>query len=222
MYDITLITCTGGRNNAFSLCEEYVARQVGKLDIQWIVVDDVGSVTSSLATDVIYPTPKWREGQHTLGRNIREAIEKTNSPKVLFIEDDDWYAPDYVQYYHDKLERYDLFGQGRAVYYNVQHNNYHVHKNMGHASLCQTGIRTEMLFDNVAVFDAESPFYDIELWKVDCKKHIEDSSNLCIGIKGLAGRTGIGIGHRNNTNWITDVNRKMLRTLIGKDAENYE
>jgi hypothetical protein len=219
-YDITLITCTGNRPKAFKLCEHYVGRQKTGLNIQWIVVNDGNAdIESDLITDLIISKKKRKQGVNSLGSNMLLSLDKIQSDNVLFFEDDDWYSPQYVQYYYNKLQKHDLFGQGCAKYYNLKYKNYHVHKNMQHASLCQTGIKTELLLQNKNIFNSNDPFYDIELWRLDVDKYIEFKSDLCIGIKGL--HDGLGIGHKNNSTWQNDHNNVKLKEFIGNDYGLY-
>lgn len=221
-YDITLITPTGGRPEAFALCEQYVGRRKTDLSIQWIIVNDFDDAPHLMATDIIRPQPRWKEGDKTLGRNIMAAAEHIQSDFVLFIEDDDWYHPSYFQTYYDALQNHDMVGQGAAKYYNVATTQYMIHTNQKHASLCQTGIRTETLLKNLHCFEGDYPFHDLALWRSECNKVIEPVSNLCIGIKGMAGRAGLGMGHRQDLSLSKDHNFAMLHKWIGDDAENYK
>ncbi len=219
-YDITLITCTGNRSQAFKLCEHYVARQKTDLSIQWLVVTDgKDKIESDAISQLIKSKNKRVEGVNSLGANILLALPHIESDNVLFIEDDDWYSANYVQYYYDALSKYDLFGQGCAKYYNIKYNNYHIHKNTQHVSLCQTGIKTNLLLQNQELFLNEKPFYDIDLWKLGCNKYIEPKSTLCVGIKGL--HEGLGIGHQNNVWWQRDNNDNVLQGFIGEDYALY-
>ena len=221
-YDITLITPTGGRPEAFALCEQYVGRRKTDLSIQWIIVNDYDDAPHLMATDIVRPDPKWKIGDKTLGRNIKAAAPMIKSDIVLFIEDDDWYSPDYIQHYYEKLQTVDLYGQGAAKYYNVATCQYMIHTNKQHASLCQTGIRTDKLINNLHCFDGAYPFHDLALWKIEATKQIDPVSNLCIGIKGMGGRAGLGMGHRNDLSLSRDKNYDVLKRWIGDDADNYK
>lgn len=221
-YDITLITPTGGRPEAFALCEQYVGRRNTDLAIQWIVVNDYDDAPHLMATDIIRPHPRWKEGDKTLGRNIKAAVEAVQSDFVLIIEDDDWYSPEYIQHYYNKLQLVELYGQGAARYYNVATTQYMIHTNRKHASLCQTGIRIEALKKHLYCFDGDYPFHDLELWKIPVTKQVDPMSNLCIGIKGMTGRAGLGMGHRQDLSLTKDREYVMLRQWIGEDVENYK
>ena len=99
---IIAITPTGGRPEAFLLCEMWMARQTRQPDL-WIVVDDVEPQTSCTMNQIhIAPTEPWNDGPSTQHRNILLALDYIESEiggdghKLLFIEDDDYYAADYV------------------------------------------------------------------------------------------------------------------------------
>jgi len=57
------------------------------------------------------------------------------------------------------------------------------------------------------------------------RRHMANGTQTCIGIKGLPGTPGLGIGHRPKSKpgrqWRPDPEMKILRQLIGDDAENY-
>jgi hypothetical protein len=227
-YDITLLTPTGGRPYQMRLCEIYRHRQKTKLNIQWIIVDDTKETSGvDYKCDVIVSRkPFWQQGENTLGKNILEGLRFVESDIVLFWEDDDWYSPEYVQFYYDNLQDCNLFGQGHAHYYNVVTGGYKIWNNDKHASLCQTGIKTQALLDKSSLFRRDDcPFYDLYLWgdkALKNKKIDTESQPYCIGIKGVAGRGGLGSGHRDKTYKEYDADRSMLANWIGDDWRKYD
>lgn len=233
---VTLITCTGGRSEAFNLCREFVARQTWAGKMQWIVVDDFDCVESYKALSdlrrlgwptVIRPKPFWQSGQNTLARNILAAIPEIRHDKILFIEDDDWYAPDYVDVMASLLEDCELLGECESYYYHIPSHQYQPQNNRKHASLCQTGLRRSLLGDLEKVCKSGSRvFLDIQLWEnVPNHKHGLWPGRRCLGIKGLPGRKGIGNGHlpfKYSDDWKPDPEGKFLREWIGSDVKLYE
>jgi glycosyltransferase involved in cell wall biosynthesis len=225
-YDITLLTPTGGRPYQMRLSEIYKNRQKTKLNIQWIVIDDFKD-TAQTDYDcdlVIVRKPFWKPGDKTLGQNILEGMKFIESDFVLFWEDDDWYHPDYIQFYYEQLQKCDLFGQGFARYYNVNSGGYRVWDNKRHASLCQTGMRTEKLLENANLFERlDCPFYDLQLWRARrIRKHIDvHSMPYCIGMKGMPGRGGLGAGHKDKYTTY-DENRTVIKEWIGDDWKKYD
>lgn len=223
MSGVTVITCTGGRELAFALCERWMARQTYRGDIQWICVDDVATPTPcTMGQTVIRPVPAWTPGENTLARNLLAAFPHVKHDKVVFWEDDDFYAPGYLQAMADALDRAPLAGEFPACYYNILTRQYwtgseHPH----HASLCQTAIRAEMIPALAEMCKRRRDHIDINFWresKAD-KFWVRDAG--CVGIKGLPGRPGIGMGHRPRFWWPHDSDGSMLRAWIGEDVAAY-
>lgn len=229
---LTLITCTGGRPQAFAMCASFVERQTWTGPFQWVVVDDVSmefpislQLQHKLLTQII-PSPKWQPGQNTLARNLRIAIPEVVYDKVLFIEDDDWYAPTYCAERAARLEHAAIVGELISKYYNVRTRQYRIMKNAASASLCQTGIRAELL-PVLADVCREPDFIDGRLWMQVRGDHrdLKCVGTGCIGIKGMPGRAGIGVGHRPHdctAAWGDDQDLIVLRTWVGDDVELYK
>jgi hypothetical protein len=220
MNGVTLITPTGGRPDAFRLCERWMARQTYTGPLQWVVVDDADPVTSAtMGQDVLRPEPKWN-GSHTLARNIRAGLGAAKYDAVIVIEDDDWYSPEYVRTTVDRLETLPamrLCGECPSRYYNVATRCYRLPGNMNHASLCQTAFRLELV-PRVLGFMTSDPWVDLMLWsKIPGTLH--EGYNV-VGIKGLPGRTGVGIGH--HPGGTPDPELTVLRSWVGEnDAWEY-
>jgi hypothetical protein len=218
---LTLITCTGARPEAFALCERWMQRQTYKGELQWIVVDDGPEPTPMTHGQLaVRPQPRWSPGAITLSRNMLAALPLVLGAKVLFIEDDDYYGPQYLESMSHALDRAALAGQIPARYYNVRSRQYRVIDNVRHASLCQTGIRAEVLQKLELACRAENRFIDLRLWRENQGEVAEALGSL--GIKGLPGRPGIGIGHSPSARWIADTDGSWLRNAIGEDAAAYQ
>ena len=226
---VTLITCTGGRPFAFGLCQKFMLRQTYRGRVQWIVVNDVErSVEAAHVQDgwllsMIFPEPRWKPGENTLARNLLAATPEVLYEKVLFIEDDDWYASNYVDLMAAKLDFADIIGEACSRYYHVPSRRYRVFNNACHASLCQTGIRKALLPELRDVCETPmSSFIDFRLWQH--RLHPLTDTRGCVGIKGLPGREGIGIGHRPvaDGNWRGDADLETLKAWIGDDVKLYE
>jgi hypothetical protein len=210
-------------------------RQTWKDPIQWIVVDDFeapSEVPPFLKGNPVLclrPKPFWKFGQNTLARNLLTAIPHVAHGRVLFIEDDDWYAPDYIAFMMGRLEHQDVVGETRAHYYHLPTRRGSILKNLFHASLCQTGIKSELLSTLKQICETPAGnFFDVRLWSnaIADEDVITDlvESTRCIGIKGLPGRPGIGVGHRPDLmreGWTKDADLSLLRSWIGDDVEAY-
>jgi hypothetical protein len=204
---LTAITCTTPeRSEAFELCKKYLARQTRQPD-QWLVLDG--------------PEPM----QIKLARAIRDGRIKGDG--VVFFEDDDYFKAGWLEWCHALLSRkYDLVGQGLALYYNVNHRWWSNCFNVRHASLCQTAISKKML-PHVwnLIEDFNCPWIDVQLWNIECNKFLQlpkEEQMLLIGIKGLCGAKGYSREHRQvNGGTEIDYDLSKLRSLIGDDADSY-
>lgn len=232
MNGLTLITPTGGRPESLSRCSTYVSR-FKHLDIpvQWIVIDDVDvpeyRSTLQLADvelTLLSAYHRWGPGQNTLALNLLACIPEVKYDSVLFIEDDDWYSPEYASVMYSALQSHELVGEVPSRYYHVPSKKYRLMENKHHASLCQTGMRSSALPFLKKLCEESSNFIDIRLWRSEAFRKHTLNTEYCVGMKGLPGRPGIGIGHKpaaTDINWRNDFSLTMLSYWIGKDTELY-
>jgi len=223
---ITAITPTGDRKKAFNLCQRWMGFQYLYPD-QWIVVDDGKTPMNIYASDVQYirREPQANEG-HTLSINLQLALKYAEGDKIIIIEDDDYYAPDYIEFMSEQLDKYDLVGFEQARYYHITAQKYHRFKNQkDYASLCQTAFRKEIVNDFIKELKVNEKFLDVRFWlhSERNKKLFNDDGNILqVGIKGLDGRKGIGAGHKIDFEWYEqDVNYRVLKSWIPKDYKYY-
>lgn len=228
---IALLTPTGNRPEQIKLCAEFMKHQDYEGEVLWIIIDD-GNISTT--TDItregwgvikIYPEPKWRKGQNTQSRNLLAGIEELKKHKVdivFIIEDDDYYSPRYLRVMVEKLNDYDIAGEMESIYYNPVLRIFKRMVNMNHSSLFQVAFTINMLslFENICRIHPY--FIDIIFFRVaKGKVNIFSDGNMAIGIKGMAGRKGIGVGHRMKGG-IADPELKTLKKLIGEDYKYYE
>lgn len=232
---ITAVTCTGDRPVCFSLLEQWVKDQTVKPD-QWIVVDDGQEpVVESDSYELIRREPKKEDPRFTMLLNLELAFQQVKGDQILFLEDDEYYAPGYIEAMSKELSQYELVGIGRSKYYHLPARKWFRHFNMGHASLAQTGFKSSFLPQALKCLKGDM-FYDIRLWQMvnkDAEKFrapaqvdrhysedgrglvFEDKNHsLYVGMKGLPGRAGIGSGHREFAWYFQDLNMKMLSDWI--------
>lgn len=222
---ITLITPTSDRPVAFALCERWMARQTYAGEVRWIVVDDGATPVECTRGQTHVCLHAQQERVDSFRMNLLAGLLYVETPLVAIIEDDDWYHPDYLAELAKGLEGRDIYGEGRAKYYNVSTRRHRVHGNISHASLCQTGFRAGLvgwLRDHIR--NHRSIFVDLALWQhaPTPLKHVAPDSRHAVGIKGLPGKAGIGIGHRMDERFPVDADGSILNSWIGKeDAEVY-
>lgn len=250
---ISLITCTGDRPAAFRLCCKWMYRQTSPFaqDVdfrnevpwrEWIVVDDskeqesrevnVDSLTGPmpvLKTPGVLYVPLPAMGTNSLMRNLKAALPYVRGDFIFFIEDDDWYAPDYIARSIPLLEKYGAVGERHAIYYNLPARSWRRLNNQSYSTLCNTAISREMIPAFLTAMENTPPgkSYDVVFWRAYAARgHLaEKNTGSVIGMKGMPGRAGIGVGHRLEHNpeaWTKDdENLTKLRELVGDDYNSY-
>lgn len=225
---LTLLTATGCRPEAWAISERLAAKQTYSGKVRWIVVDDgeqaqpVTFAREGWALEVIRRGPYWQEGRNTQAENLLAGLAVVGKDERLVIwEDDDHYAPDWLETVDAYLDEADLVGEVQARYYNVQTKAFKQLKNTKHASLCSTAVKG----DGIAALRREcSPgvqFIDLNLWKSFRGTKRLFGGNRVTGIKGMPGRGGIGMGHKPTFAGTQDVDGRVLRQWIGNDADAY-
>jgi len=223
---LTLLTATGARPAAWALCERWMARQDYAGPVRWIIVDDgpepqpVTFRREGWQLVLVRPSPHWAPGQNTQARNLLKGLAAVDPADCLvIIEDDDWYAPDWLTTVAAELQHAELVGEHRARYYNVQQRRGRQLVNTGHASLCSTAMRGSALRDFADACRSRPKFIDLELWRRPRGRLF--GGHRVVGIKGLPGRGGIGMGHDAGFKGEPDPTGALLRDWIGEDSEVY-
>lgn len=224
---LTLLSATGARSAAWALCERWMARQDYAGPVRWIIVDDgaepqqVTFRRDGWQLVVVRPSPHWAPGQNTQARNLLKGLAAVGAnERLAIIEDDDWYAPDWLTTVDRELNRAELVGEHLARYYNVRQRRGRQLANTGHASLCSTAMRGSALQDFAEACRARPKFIDLELWRRARGRHLFGSHRV-VGIKGLPGRGGIGMGHDDDFKGEADPDGALLLSWVGLDAEAY-
>ena len=224
---LTLLTATGARPEAWTFCERWMLAQDYHGPVRWLVVDDgaqpqpIGFSRDGWKLELIRPTPAWDLGQNTQARNLLAGLAViAPEDRVVIIEDDDWYASDWLSYVAKELETADLVGECRARYYNLAHRRARQMSNNSHASLCSTAIKGAAITSFREACERQPKFIDLELWRRSKEKRVFGGHRV-VGMKGLPGRHGIGIGHLRQFSGCYDADGSLLREWIGGDADEY-
>lgn len=224
---LQLLTATGARPEAFALCERWMAAQSYAGPVTWIIVDDGAKPTPITKSPkgwvqiVIRPAPFWQPGQNTQARNLLKGLDAVDAGHALVvIEDDDYYAPDWLETCVRELAHAELVGECRARYYNLALCRGRQLSNSRHASLCATAMRGSAIATFRKACELRPKFIDLELWNRHRSKRLFDGHRT-VGIKGLPGRGGIGMGHRNDFTGEYDPDGALLRQWVGDDARFY-
>ncbi|MCA1684574.1 MAG: glycosyltransferase, partial [Planctomycetia bacterium] len=207
---------TRNRPEAFDLLQRWMAAQTYGQPYQWVVVNDgPAPYHYRMNQDIFLRTPAEGEGpsQH---QNLLHALPHVRGDKVLIIEDDDYYRPDYLNVMAGMLDHYPLVGEGRAVYYNVRTRRYVTWSNLQHASLAQTGLRAEVIPTLTEGCRQGSRYIDLYLWdNFRGLKHVFAGKRLQVGIKGMPGENGFGICHGDEGTPDEDLQRFRAWNLPG-------
>lgn len=157
---------------------------------------------------------------------FRLGMQRTADFDLTFvIEDDDWYAEDYVAKTVSAWElngRPDIFGIGHSTYYHVGIRKWVKLDHPGRASAFTTCI-SKAGKSKCALGDDTDPFADIKMWQSVPGLTWNPPRPVAIGIKHGMGMGG-GIGH--NPMWAgyqnSDPEMSLLESWIGEDVEFYK
>ena len=221
---LTLLTATGERQHAWDLCQHWMLRQDYQGEVRWIIVDD--GQTPQITTfkrdgwflEYVRPEPYWQPGMNTQARNLRAGLAKIKqTDRLIVVEDDDAYHQDWLSTVSNALLKAELVGENRARYYNVQQRRARQLNNLNHASLCATAMRGAAIDTFRRVLSMNTTFIDIDLWR-NAKNRLLFDGHRVVGIKGLSGRSGIGMGHKADFQGDQDPNGAILRSWVGDEA----
>lgn len=222
---ISLITPTGGRGEAFSLCEEWMKKQTIQYH-EWVVIDDCvrTSTKCTLGQNYIVADKQWKEGYNTQRENMNQALKEVTGDVLFLIEDDDYYAPEYLETMVKLLETSEIAGLSNSKYYHLGAGHRFMY-NYEHSSLCTTAIRKSQLKRLYRAVNSGHFYFDIQMWK-SCKEDgvsmaLLANTKLSIGIKGMKGRTGLSRGHQVD-GYTEDSELKVFKDWLGKDWEHYK
>lgn len=161
-------------------------------------------------------------GAHNFLRNLKEGVSRARGEFIVFMEDDDFYFPSFLEVTRKKLSTRKLVGGIWQPYYNVRHRAWKLFRNRG-SSLCQTGMHRSLipLFLEVVEMCQGLQSYGVDgrFWDAAKKQGIdveEYEEKHVIGIKGIAGQVGLGVGHRPKEGWMLDPQMIKLREWVGE------
>lgn len=194
---------------------------------EWIVVDDCTPATVCTMNQRYFTGPeRWTENNNTQRVNMNLALSKVRGDFIFVIEDDEYYAPQYLQTMMSAFTHSAIVGLSNAHYYKINMPGYSILRNFQHASLSQTAIRKDILQRLKDACNTGHFYFDIELWK-RCRNEgvpmtLIGNTSLSIGIKGMPGRGGLTPPHKENKGFLLDSGYKVLEKWLGPAIKNYE
>ena len=226
---LTLLTATGCRPQAWRLCERWMMAQDYPGAVRWLVVDDgeepqpVTFERAGWSLEVIRPTPRWKPGMNSQARNLLAGLDRLEpNDSLVVIEDDDYYGPGYLSAAESWLKRGELVGECMARYYNVARRVGRQLNNRSRASLCSTAMRGAAIKQFRKECKPGVQFIDMSLWLNFKGPKVLKETKHVVGIKGLPGRGGIGMGHKETFIGAQDPDGALLHEWVGEDARYYE
>ena len=200
--DITCITATcEGREPFLELCRTYVSRFT------------------------LQPKEHFIEKSDDFRANLAALLKKVKTEYVAFIEDDDWYHPDYLGDLGDRLDYSArlLIGLDPTTYYHIVRRGFKTLPHWGRASLFATmGVTSFVQMAMGDILKTKNPV-DMSLWAMAKGSGVTTVGRLAIGVKHGFTRTE-GKGHTAPPSfWKPDEDGAMLRKWIGTgDYHEYQ
>ena len=222
---LTLLTPTKNRPQHFARLEECVKAQRDAPPYRWIVVNDGSEPYAyNMGQEVILRDPSG-DKRHSLCENLLAGLSLAEtsplSAKLLIIEDDDYYAPDYLAVMARYLDVVPLAGLVPARYYHTVSRRFRVLHNYHYASLASTGMRRAVWEVLRLGCRIGQPFVDGFLWTHWASTLQQPAGLFTARLHvGLKDGSGIGIGH-DATLGEPDPDGKVLHSWIGDSANDY-
>jgi hypothetical protein len=155
-------------------------------------------------------------------RTVYDAIKTTDL--IAFIENDDWYAPTYLEYMAKKwveAGKPELFGTNYTIYYHLKHKRYFTFRHLQRASAMSTFIKPGLEFQWPEDHD---PYTDSWLWMqpngIQTKVSIEPEYIVCVGMKHGIGKSG-GEFHDNFENRFNNDDNGFLQNTLDTDSYKF-
>jgi len=240
-----LFTASGDREETLSLVLRFIGRQTIK-EGDWIIVDDsqepysIPSKINEWNIYHLYRSPCFVQDyglasqakNYLLGMDYISKLYK--DPTILFIGDDDYYAPTYVEDMLSRIEGVDAAGSIHAYYVNPLIGARRLN-NKDHSAMESAAIRGAAIpvfieaAHEIKKEPHKQPWIDKRFWdkiiqrKVKCRLFKYDQY-LMFNLKGhKIGRPGIGESHRKGgmyrerdmSNLLPDEDLELIRRVWG-------
>lgn len=174
-----IIPDRGDRPQFLSNCARMIKKQTIKPDRVCLMQYQA----ESEACDI---TQRYRRGY--------DLLREKGLDFIAFIENDDWYSPNYLEYMAkewEKRNRPDLFGTNYTIYYHLSLRAYFKFQHVQRASMMNTIMKPDLEFTWPK--DAD-PYTDMWLWMeksgITDRQSFEPDHLISIGMKHGIGKIG--------------------------------
>ena len=237
---VSVITPVQDRPRGVDLCARWLRRQTYPIH-EWIVVDD-GKVPCEPKHDKAVHIRRSSRRYISLPENVFVAIGKVTGDAILYMEDDDWYGPRYVQEMVRSLEKGGIVALTGIRSYNVRFFRYggeiRYYRELPKKKIFapHSAVRRDLLrvyhYAAAKAMKVKGPSrgnaFGVKLWNYAWKYHADEvvllPSKEWVSIKGIQGRAITKAHwserHFKNQGLPKDRDRSVLRSWVGEeDAE---
>lgn len=166
-----------------------------------------------------------RSSEKDITVRYREGYERWRGVGVdviAFIENDDWYSPDYLEKMAEAWEtqgRPDIFGTDRTIYYNLNERAWKVMLHSRRSSAMSTFIKPNL---DIQWPVDNDPYTDIALWRQLKGVTATFDPPICVGIKHGVGLCG-GRMHTDHLERLENLDGSMvqLKQWMKNDTESF-
>jgi glycosyltransferase involved in cell wall biosynthesis len=157
-----------------------------------------------------------------------ERLCKKNIDLICFIENDDWYHPEYLETMLEGYRNHSfpiLLGLTYTIYYHLRLKKYFFFNHSNRSSAMSTCIRPNLPNINWGVDN--DPYTDLVLWQFLGKEMgdrivFKPEKHICIGLKHGVGKTG-GYFHNNELERYEFEDNGFLESIIAPvDPEGWK
>jgi hypothetical protein len=237
---LQLITVTSGRPKAFAMLRKWVEAQTMQ-EFTWLIAtDDWEGYKFPRGAKVLKRDQD--SNLPSMNANYVHALEHAEADRLILLEDDDYFAPNYIFETNKLLDQADLVGWAEdAYYYCLNRRPYRPH-NQTWASLAATAIRKNVTPVLLELARKGERYLDTPLWNTwqgskllyhnfwgipmnsrtgpKMVNGFAEEKPRHVGIKdNWHGGTPGASGHEPKGGW--DLTGRELRKWIGSDAEFY-
>lgn len=139
---------------------------------------------------------------------------------IAFIENDDWYSPEYLETMYKewiKRDKPDIFGTNYTIYYHLKLGKYFTMYHQDRASAMNTFIKPDM--DIAWPVDHEA-FTDMHLWENIHGVTFKPEKIIAMGMKHGIGLCG-GRSHVDKLHRYTNGEENFLQRTLDPDSYNF-